>query len=224
MLVISLVSVLTVMRQNRQMRDMQQRLIDLQAALPSSTQVVTKTDEVDVVTPPANQEGVAASGMQWEAASQQDVAFSYPKGWYVAVWPDSFVENQQNLRLTSALGELRIGGGPGMPGVIYFEKGYQLTLKEIHANQYTELTTTRTVNRKVMKLVITCDDAGCTDEQYVFEKDGHRYLIEVYNRMESKSTGDEVTRGFIASLKYSTISVSVAQTMEIFLKVKIPFL
>ncbi len=142
-----------------------------------------------------------ATGTEWVTANYQDISFSYPKGWYLNTEKDAFVEGQTNLRLDSAAGELRIGGGPGTEGVVYFEKGYQMYLREIDKRQYNDFPLTATTNPNVKKVTFVCDGAGCTEEQYLFEKDGRRYVIEVYNLMEPAAPGDAVTKTIVASMK-----------------------
>lgn len=111
------------------------------------------------------------------------VCFDYPKDWVIASFDDEFMDGQKNLLITSSPGRLlsaESSGGPGMPGVQYFQDGYQITMHEIKLggpdevlgpklSDYTNLYGTKDV----------CNEVGCPNEQYYFYDRGYDRVFEI---------------------------------------------
>lgn len=130
------------------------------------------------------------------------LSLSYPSSWKAVTYEDEFFGSQTNLRLTSQSGELRIGGGPGMEGVTYFDQGYQLDLRKLHPEQFLG-STGDTANPLVKRVYEGCADAGCPAASYLVEKGGKRYVLDVFyfvTNDEQPSAVSTVER-IVASIK-----------------------
>ncbi len=121
----------------------------------------------------------AMAATDFKTMTFDGLSVSHPSAWKAVTYQDEFFGGQTNLRLTSQPGELRIGGGPGMEGVTYFDQGYQLDLRKLHPEQFLG-STGDTANPLVKRVYEGCADAGCPAASYLVEKGGKRYALDVY--------------------------------------------
>lgn len=135
----------------------------------------------------------------WLMHDSWDLKFNYPQGWSVATFEDEFVEGQTNLRLTSSPGELRLGGGPGTAGVLYFYEGVQIEIKKFAAGQASEkLVATDYPN--IQKVDEECEEVGCPTALYVFTGSQNKYWITIYTNPEPDQNVSSIITMFLASL------------------------
>lgn len=125
--------------------------------------------------------------------------FKYPKGWFITTYDDSFVQDQKNLRVTSAEGELRLGGGPGRVGTVYFLEGFQADIRLLTTGQNLGKMGS-TEFPKVQKVIEECVDAGCPSAQYIYTSDDGAYIITI-DYVGSDAVNQPIIKDFLASLR-----------------------
>jgi hypothetical protein len=116
----------------------------------------------------------------WKPFISHDLNFSYPQDWFVALYDDDFVAGQKNIRLTSSQGSLintGSSGGPGLPGVQYFEEGFHVEMKKLADAQIGFTKKLPTKYKNIVKNGDECEDAGCPNEEYLFTTDSGSYLL-----------------------------------------------
>lgn len=133
-----------------------------------------------------------------EAYTWNSLQFTYPTGWYIKTYDDDFVEGQKNLRITSAEGKLRLGGGPGDLGVVYFNEGFQADIRLLAAGQILgKLVSTEFP--KIQKVDEECMDAGCPSAQYKYTGDEGTYVITI-DYIGNDAAYQRIIKNFLASL------------------------
>lgn len=132
-------------------------------------------------------------GEEWVTTVHDGVSLSYPKNLTVTTYEDEFTGGQMNLRISSSSSR-RVGINS-----IGFQ-GYELVMRQIDNRQYTDNRTERTSNPQVVRLVEMCDGSTCPDAQYLFTKNGNRYLIEVLHQMTPYQVGLDLNERVISSI------------------------
>lgn len=170
-----------------------------------STQITAMPRTTDVVFTPtpskADNPPVILPGKTWISYTAANLKFAYPDNWIVAPYPDDFVQGQQNLRLTSSPGQLlaaHSSGGPGTPGVTYFEKGFEIEMRKLAAGQdFGKMAPTPYTH--IQKVVEVCEEAGCPDAEYLYFGKENTYAI-IVNYIDDKNVAHSIIDTFLASL------------------------
>lgn len=137
---------------------------------------MTRLSKGDVATQPAMENSE-------KTFTNQGITFTYPANFAVATYADEFVEDKQNIRITSQPGSLfRTAGGPATPRADEFTSGYDMTISKIEpgmdvTGENAQLV--KTTNPLVERIDQGCDGAGCPAEQYVLKTRKGKYLIVV---------------------------------------------
>lgn len=184
-----------------QRRQMEASFVALSARILATATVPTSTATATSATHPPTTGSIVIVPSGWKQTTYNDVQLSYPTTWFATIYEDEFVGGQKNLRIASEKGELRID--TRVPSkVISFDTGYQLVVRELDAQQYIGMITELTVNPQILRIASTCDgEASCPYGQYLFEKNGKRYLFEVFNRLPQEGAGIVITDQILASIQ-----------------------
>lgn len=159
-------------------------------SMPSTGAVAPgSAGSMPAVTEPAP--AVAPAPQGWGTVMTGNLSVSYPSTWKATRFADSAYMDQQNVRLTSQEGELRIGGGPGMRGVTYFDSGYQITISRVYEVE-TAGRSQPVQNPLVWAYGEGCDGAGCPSEEYLIEKDGQTYVLRAWYFVSNQESAKAV--------------------------------
>ena len=120
----------------------------------------------------------------YNSYSGWDLAFEYPKTFFVTKYADEFRNNQINLRITSQKGKLfRTAGGPAQPQKDEFTSGYEMDIVKVMDAQETVNAVhgqlVLTANPLIKRIDFTCDGAGCDQGQYLITSRKGTYLIRL---------------------------------------------
>lgn len=130
----------------------------------------------------------------WTTVTHDGITISYPKNLSVTTYEDEFVSGQRDLRISSSATR-KIGIDSRN------FQGYEIILRQIDDRQYSDNRKESTVNPRVSSIVEKCDGETCPSAQYVFIKNGKRYLIEVLYQMNPYQAGIDLNNRIIASIK-----------------------
>ncbi len=205
-LIISLGALGLVVQGQNQARDAQRELVNalVMARTTSPTpspmpagqapQVPAPGNAMAPVAEPARPVAPAPQAEEWASMTYEGVTISYPKNLSATTYEDEFASGQRNLRISSSASR-RIGiDSRGF-------QGYELVMRRIDDRQYADSRKENTVNPRVSSIVEMCDGETCPDMQYIFIKDGKRYLIEVLYKMTPYQAGIDLNNKVIASIK-----------------------
>ncbi len=206
-LIASLGTMGLLVRQQNQSANAQRELLTTLAALRSAPAPSTATANVQPsqVAAPANEKppvtnsvGQVAPPSQkddWLTATYDGVSISYPK--------TLSATNNEDVLAYYGQNDLRISSSPDRKHGIDFRdlKGYDLIMRKVDDQLYANNRKESTVNPLVSSIVEMCDGEACPDAQYIFIKNGKRYLIEVRYRMTPYQAGVDLNDRVIASIK-----------------------
>lgn len=193
--------VFLVKEQNRS-ASMQQEMLATLTALRATPAAPVTNQPPAVMTPPATTKPPVADPAQpvvpqpedWATTIFDGVSISFPKNLSATTYEDEFFGGQRNLRISSSPTR-KIGiNSTGF-------KGYELVMRQIDDKQYTTARKESTVNPHVSSFIEMCDGETCPDAQYIFTKNGKRYLIEVLYQMSPYQAGIDLNNKVIASIK-----------------------
>lgn len=106
------------------------------------------------------------------AGTYTGLCFDYPSGWVLASYNNEFMPQQKDLRITSEPGRLfsaESSGGPGEPGVKYFQNGYQLNIMAVKTGPTEELLGSKVEGSGFLyRPAQPCQEVGCPTERYFF--------------------------------------------------------
>lgn len=156
------------------------------AVIPPVDAMRPITDPVPQVAPPSKDD--------WAVIVHEGVSISYPKNLTATTYEDEFTSGQRVLRISSSASRK-----VGVDSRNF--QGYELVMKGMDDRQYSDNRKESTVNPQVSSIVEMCDGDTCPDAQYVFIKNGKRYLIEVLHQMKPYQAGIDLNNRIIASIK-----------------------
>lgn len=203
LVVISLLASLATMgflvRERNQNASVQRELLTTLAALRSAPTPDTQAPSAPVNTPPpaanpGRQPVPPSQNDDWMVTVHEGVSISYPKNLSVTTYEDEFFSGQRNLRISSSATR-RVG----IDSTNF--QGYELVMRKIDAQQFLDHRKETTLNPNVSSIVELCDGETCPDAQYLFTKNGERYLIEALYQMAPYQTGVELNDRIIASIR-----------------------
>lgn len=185
----------------------QQQLVSALVLLRSNVPSVPSTPTVQEPStiPQANTATSVTSGLaqqsalmppadEWGTIVHDGVSISYPTNLSVTTYPDEFTGGQTNLRISSsAVRKL------GVDSTSF--RGYELIIRQVDDKQYDVNRKEGTINPRVSSIVEMCDGSTCPDAQYIFVKNGKRYLIEALYQMSPYEAGVNLNERIIASIK-----------------------
>ncbi len=205
-LIISLGALGLVVQGQSQARDAQRELVNalVMARTTSPTPSPMPVGQAPQVPAPGNAMAPVAEPVrpatpmpqaeEWATMTYDGVTISYPKNLSATTYEDEFASGQRNLRVSSSASR-RVGiDSRGF-------QGYELVMRRIDDRQYADSRKENTVNPRVSSIVEMCDGETCPDAQYIFIKDGKRYLIEVLYKMTPYQAGIDLNNKVIASIK-----------------------
>ncbi|MBP6945263.1 hypothetical protein KBD61_05000 [Patescibacteria group bacterium] len=205
-LIISLGALGLVVQGQSQARDAQRELVNalVMARTTSPTpspmpvgqapQVPAPVNVMAPVAEPVRPAAPTPQAEEWATMTYDGVTISYPKNLSATTYEDEFASGQRNLRVSSSASR-RVGiDSRGF-------QGYELVMRRIDDRQYADSRKENTVNPRVSSIVEMCDGETCPDAQYIFIKDGKRYLIEVLYKMTPYQAGIDLNNKVIASIK-----------------------
>ena len=129
---------------------------------------------------------------EWATIMHNGVSISYPKNLSVTTYLDKDTSGQTNLRISSSAVRK-----VGVDSTSFH--GYELVMRQMNNQQYSENRKEETSNPRVSSIVEMCDGSTCPDAQYIFVKNGKRYLIEVL--YQPYQAGINLNDRVIASIK-----------------------
>lgn len=138
------------------------------------------------------------SSTPWITYKEWDLSFKYPKGWYASSFKDFPTSQQNNIRLTDHPGQLRLGGGPGYEGVVYFEKGFQAEFRIEDGRDFVQLGPTAYPN--IQKNITECEEAGCPTAEYIYTGKNNAYRL-TFNWVGDDAVYQPVIENILASLQ-----------------------
>ena len=129
----------------------------------------------------------------------------HPAGWYVETYEDEFRSGQTDLVLTSSQGRLlnaESSGGPGMPGVKYFQTGYQINIVPVTLGEPEDYVGTKVEGYSNLYMPLEpCDGAGCpTVRYYLYLATKGLFEINVVHAGVSAQDAKEIVDVFLKSL------------------------
>lgn len=143
---------------------------------------------IPVTAPPTIQQTTIATVNNCMQNSQEvgayiGLCFDYPSGWVLASYANEFTPQQKDLRITSEPGRLfsaESSGGPGEPGVTYFQNGYQLNIMAVRLGAIDELLGTKVKGYSFLyHPAQPCQEVGCPTERYFFRPGDLGTIFEV---------------------------------------------
>ena len=141
-------------------------------------------------------------------AGYSSLCFDYPSDWFLTSDEDEFMPQNKNVFITSSPGRLLSAestGGPGQPGVTYFNDGYQMSIQPITLGEPEDYIGPRAAGYTFLYQPLeACNEVGCPNERYFYFYSGPElsykliYEIDVnYNGVPSteiRSNVDTVLR------------------------------
>ncbi len=210
LVVISLLASLGTMgllvREQNQSANVQRELLTTLAALRSiqtppspatnsqPSRATAPVNTMPPVTDSARQIAPPSQNDDWAVMTHDGVSISYPKSLSATTYEDEFTSGQRNLRISSSASRK-----VGIDSRNF--QGYELVMRRIDDQQYSDNRKESTVNPRVSSIVEMCDGETCPDAQYIFIKNGKRYLIEVLYQMTPYQAGIDLNNRIIASIK-----------------------
>ena len=143
----------------------------------SATAPAPTKPSIPVATPPTTQQtrittvnNCTKNGQV--ARTYTGLCFDYPSGWVLASYNNEFTPQQKDLRITSEAGRLfsaESSGGPGEPGVKYFQNGYQLNIMAVRTGATEEVLGSKVEGYGFLyRPAQPCQEVGCPTERYFF--------------------------------------------------------
>lgn len=203
LVVLSLLTSLATMgflvRERNQNATVQRELLTTLAALRSAPTPDAQAPSAPVNTPPpaANpgfQPAPSSQNDEWMVTVHEGVSISYPKNLLVTTYEDEFFSGQRNLRISSSITR-RVG----IDSTNF--QGYELVMRKIDDQQFADHSKESTLNPNVFSIIELCDGETCPDGQYIFTKNGERYLIQTLYQMRPYQAGIDLNDRIIASIR-----------------------
>ncbi len=196
-LLVSFSAMAFVIREQNRSANMQRELLTTLASLrstpPSSSTDMNGQPSPATPPPPTTQpsnivtvNNCAKNGQV--TGTYTGICFDYPSGWVLASYNNELMPQQKDLRITSEPGRLfsaERSGGPGQPGVTYFQNGYQLNIMAVKTGPTEELLGSKVEGYGFLyRPAQPCQEVGCPTEQYFFRYGdlGTVFEIDVHYR------------------------------------------